>query len=197
MFASIESLPSTEHRVQEYSQQALQELGWLHDFCLIQIDSLSIKLGNKQKTSLPTYQKLVLVIRPCSALAWTASQICFMMSNIVSLDAVTSSPSITWDNRIKCKWETRCSIAKTIDWIYSEFGRIPCWGETEVYTQGQHVNASDPWDGQSNNTGNTEESMLLRRKFDNRIIRNPTSQLSNHNKFHIINQQNIGWLWVS
>lgn len=42
-----------------------------------------------------TWNKGTWIIWPCSALAWTASQICFVMSKSVSFDAATSSPRIT------------------------------------------------------------------------------------------------------
>jgi len=38
--------------------------------------------------------------KPCSALAWTASQICFVISKMVSFDAPTSSPRMTLEQTI-------------------------------------------------------------------------------------------------
>lgn len=52
-------------------------------------------------------------LKPCCALAWTASQICVVKSKRVSFEAATSSPRITCEKNMKLTRKTHINTSKT------------------------------------------------------------------------------------
>lgn len=92
-----EFLPSRVHTLQECSLSALLVGGLLHGICLRKTEECDIR-SHYTHTYIKRQFRL---FKPCSALVWTASVICFVISKRVSFDAATSSPRITCIKRMK------------------------------------------------------------------------------------------------
>ena len=160
MFTSIKPLPLTEHRLQECSLWSLPEWGWLHDSCLVPVNSIAIELVNCK-------------IHDCIIFHINETLSCSCLNCITDLFRNVKNGELGWCNllsqyhlreRIKCKWESRHTGTQKDQLATLRNGiknNQPCLDETGGYTQVQHESASDPWDGWNNSTANRKTKCKL------------------------------------